>query len=286
MLVGVAVLMGVGGCSKKSSVDSEEPPINIPASVNTLTLVLPLDAYLGTEEDDHTAGRAEDLLFLRCMSKYGFDYDVPDLGVGPYKRNERRYGITTEERAGEYGYHAPEALERSVRGRDIEPVLSDAAQTVADGPEEGAAPSNDVPEGGCQGEAHRQAIGDFGSVDFDMPQRLSTEAFNRSRQDSRVVEAYKGWSQCMSELGYSYGTPDDAMADKRFRTESPTALEKEVALADVKCKQKSSLTRIWVAVDSAYEKRLIEANAQALTAVADARKARKDYWAQVVAGVK
>ena len=286
VIAGIALLGCIAGCGESGADEDGEPAVNVPSQVNPLTLVLPLDSYVGSDEETHTADRAKVLLFLRCMRRYGFEYDAPDLGVGPYKRNERRYGITTADRARAHGYHAPEAVQRSEQGRATEPVLSDAALAVAEGVGSGGGVPSDVPRGGCHGEAKRQAVGAFGSVDFKLPERLSSQAFAKSKQDSRVQKAFQDWSRCMTAKGFAYDNPDAAMNDRRFKTESPTEAEKDVALADFTCKDESSLTRIWVAVETAYQQRFVEKNSQALDAILHAREALKGSWAQIVAGTK
>ena len=70
---GIAILVGVVGCGNGQGAEEDEPTITVPTEVNALTLVLPLDSYMGTEAEAHAADRADDLLFLRCMRKYGFD---------------------------------------------------------------------------------------------------------------------------------------------------------------------------------------------------------------------
>lgn len=80
----------------------------------------------------------------------------------------------------------------------------------------------------------------------------------------------------MHRSGYDYNDPLDAAGDTRFGT-GRTRLERDVALADIECKEAVNLTGIWFAVESEYQRgQLAENRAQ----LEDARRAGR---ARVVA---
>jgi hypothetical protein len=71
----------------------------------------------------------------------------------------------------------------------------------------------------------------------------------------------------MSKAGFAYSTPMDANNDPRWSGEEVTQAEIAVAVADVNCKKKTNLVGIRMAVDAAYQRAAIAANAIELKAV-------------------
>lgn len=87
----------------------------------------------------------------------------------------------------------------------------------------------------------------------------------------------------MKESGYSYRTPMDANNDSRWSGDRVTPAEIGVAVADVACKKRTNLTGIRMAVDAAYQQRLIAQHADALTAVAAGRERQLRNAARILA---
>jgi hypothetical protein len=56
-----------------------------------------------------------------------------------------------------------------------------------------------------------------------------------------------------------------------------------MAASDVACKQKTNLVGVWVAVESAIQKSLIEKNQEALTQVRSTARATLERSAEIVA---
>lgn len=94
--------------------------------------------------------------------------------------------------------------------------------------------------------------------------------------------AFAAWSDCMTAAGYSYAGPWDA-SDDQWLSDVVTDQERLVATADVTCKHETNLAGIWSAVDAAYQERLIEQHAEALTALQAARKRVLSRAAGIVA---
>jgi hypothetical protein len=86
-------------------------------------------------------------------------------------------------------------------------------------------------------------------------------------QDSRVVAAYRSWSQCMRESGYTYSDPVAAMlAWPRSAGHAASNQEIATASADNLCKVSTNLVGITLAVQLAYDQRYIDQHQQQLVA--------------------
>lgn len=117
----------LGACGPTESPKRVEPPADIPAVVDVMTLALPLDSYLPEAANAPTVKRAEQVLFQRCMARFGWVLQLPPAPTPkPFKPNERRYGVTAD-RAKQHGYHTPEVDARSSADMASEPKLSEEA---------------------------------------------------------------------------------------------------------------------------------------------------------------
>lgn len=165
--------------------------------------------------------------------------------------NERRYGITDLASAKRYGYRVPAEPRRDVPDRasggpaETSALTGHGRRTVRGRP---------IPEGGCIGEAGR-ALG--GSPDAGLAQRLSFASYDRSRRDSRVRAVVARWSRCMAARGYDYRGPLDPPADPRFTGKADRG-QIRTAVADIGCKDRANVVGVWSAVESAYQRPLIE----------------------------
>lgn len=267
--LGVAAVMVVlGGCS--SSADGEdlsEPAVDNLIVDNMRNFSLPMDPYKISPVTLLNTTRARSVLFAQCMARFGFQVDVQfGGGLSNWPGNERRYGITDETSARQRGYHPAPASPTAVNPtKGSTPVVTEGYQTVATG--EGPSSINDkpVPDGGCNGEARRKIAEGAPKVDSEqLGDELEGQAFARMLQDSRIRAVFAAWSACMKSAGFDYADPMKAMSDPAFATDSATAREIEVATKDVLCKRAVNLINIQAAVESAYQKRVIEANTEAL----------------------
>ncbi|WP_117213667.1 hypothetical protein [Allorhizocola rhizosphaerae] len=281
LLIGLAS-MALAACGSVEPPKRVEPPADIPAVVDVLTLVLPLDAYLPDATKGATVKRAEQILFQRCMGRFGWNLELPPAPAPmPFKRNERRYGVSAD-RAKKYGYHTPEVDARSAAGMAGEPQLSEQALAVAEGTVTQYSGS-DVPPGGCHGEADsRLAEGTQPVADMKLAEKLASRSFSESREDSRVLQAFANWSACMKRSGYSYRDPLAALADRSFRTPSATPAEIQTSVTDAQCKTETRLVEIWAGVEAAYQMVAIETNAVALQAIAELESVRSQNAVRIV----
>jgi hypothetical protein len=257
----LTAVVAISGCAGGAGGDDGEPALgNVARSPDAKTLSLPLDAYLGTPATTRAVNQARIAVFTACMRRFGFEPQPPPLPPLPASFNEARYGLAALDQAQRYGYH-PTPQARQERGA-TEPPASAAAQAVAQGTGERVA---GLPEGGCLGEARRRmADGAPPQPDAQVAERLDADSSARAGQDSRVRSAIARWSECMRGAGHDYDHPLKANDDPRFRTPRPTPLEITVATADVRCKEQVNLVGTWLAVETAYQRRAIERNAEAL----------------------
>ncbi|MFF2788152.1 hypothetical protein ACFVT6_15495 [Streptomyces sp. NPDC058049] len=219
-------------------------------------LTLPLDDYLLTTIDAGTLARGRDSLMQRCLTGLGAPYTPKALGNTDIETNERRYGLADAELAKEHGYHVPDMDKRAEDyPSSVMPLVRGEVTTYNGVP---------VPQGGCIGEVQRELHEVELQDALNLPHKLNMESYTKSQKAPAVVKATEEWSNCMKESGHAYPDPLAAINDKEFGAAAPGPHEKEVALADVLCKQKVNLIGIWSDAESEYQRFLIKSNSSAL----------------------
>ncbi|MCY0937491.1 hypothetical protein, partial [Streptomyces sp. H34-S4] len=288
--LGVALLplalAGCGGSAPAGGPAGEEPPIGAtPTLLASGDLRFPLDVYIPSGEQNSQLAKAQDRLVDQCMQRYGFRYESPRAGSAAQPRDEsRRYGLSDAAVATRYGYNNPVLENRPPKpapkqlGPNEKLFLNgeeqvDPAKPVPMSQEESeksglgslTVDGKKVPSGGCMRESFLKLYAPVkNSVDVMVPQNFGFDAYGRSRQDTRVEKAIKEWSACMAEKGYR--TDDPVSPELGFNDAtlgSPQAVT--AAQQDVACKARTNLVGIWHTVEVAYQKRLIEQNAEVLT---------------------
>jgi hypothetical protein len=288
----LAVVMAVAGCAGSPSQSAGgEPPIDQWLTItDTSAYALPLESYRLGSHNLRTAGKAEDILLARCVRRFGFDIPPAPERKPPASGIGERYGITDEQRVQTRGYHGPvsppntagQAAAPAGAGSggyppDVEAIVTGRGQSSYNG--------QPVPEGGCVGEARRKlAQGAPTPAGLDRGERLSLETYEVSQRDSRVVKVFADWSACMQRSGHSYATPRNANNDPAFGSKEPTAREITVAVADVRCKKETNLVSVWATVETAYQKRAIEQNAEELAVLKRNFEIQEKNAADVVTG--
>ncbi len=286
-VVAAAVVLGgaATGCapSRPAAPSASVPSVGAIATLATADgQALPIAPYLISPDEDRRIEAARTALIGSCMKRFGFDYAPPALGEKPDLMT-RRYYLTDAASAAVRGYHRddrpdggeqappPQAVSpemQTVLGRGRAAPAPDGSTAPAGGTYRGIA----VPEGGCLGEADDALAAGGGTIQDDpAASEINGRSFEASMADGRVKAAFADWSRCMKEKGHSYGTPVDAVSDKRWLS-SPTATEPEIAAAtaDVECKRRTNVVGIWFAVETAYQSRDVRAN---LPHLQQARKA-------------
>jgi hypothetical protein len=108
---------------------------------------------------------------------------------------------------------------------------------------------------------------------------LGDDIISDMARDPAVTAASREWSTCMAKNGYHFGPPQnvDAQEEQAMYGNvhgrvsgniSPAANQAQitVAVTDANCTQSSDLAGIYFAVQASYERQLVSANRQALTA--------------------
>jgi hypothetical protein len=271
------LLAGCGSAPKPIVANPTEPAIGtIPHILDGSGLRLPVEEYLPTSSQEDRLGVADLVLIHDCMARFGIAYDVkPVLGssYGPVSLTDRRYGITDATLAAHFGYGLG-ARDPALVPRPAKPQIGNAGVTALSGQGQSEVNGVAVPEGGCMGEADRTLNADVpASVDIRKGNELQFQSFSESRTDSRVVAVFRAWSACMARSGFHYADPLAAAGDPTF-TGRPDAHQIAVALADISCKGETNLVGVWFTVESAYQRRAINADAAQYAAVGIAIMAR------------
>ncbi|MEV1082705.1 hypothetical protein AB0I98_31515 [Streptomyces sp. NPDC050211] len=238
---------------------------------------LPMDAYTLTKEQYQTYLKTQRSLIRQCMSRFGFDFRamdaVLDSGEVPDLRPDktRYYFVIDADTAAASGYRAPDRDRRveddDGEGEDTTPTEAERAVLVGSNAGERLG-GEQVPKGGCQGEANHETLGEDGTDAFLQVPNDRVGPRSRADADERVKEVFRKWSACMKDSGYDYDDPMQANDDDRWGPAAPAGqAEIQVAKADVACKHKTNLVGVWWAVQAAYEKQYVEDNAERMADV-------------------
>lgn len=285
LAVSAAVLtLLLTGCSQSGGGDSSgEPSIGaVPELLESRNLTFPIASYVPDARQRGLLAEAQDVLIDQCMQRYGFRYELRRQAASSGKGDEgRRYGLSDPAEAAQYGYTNLE-IGRTQKppqkpmgpneklvlgGLEVDPSLptpmsqeeaekSDVATTSVGGQK--------VPAGGCLRESFLKLNAPSkNSVDIMVPQNFGFDAYARSQEDSRVRKAITSWNACMGKHGYAMDGP---MGLPPGINDSDMGSPKAIAAAkqDVDCKKQTNLVGIWSTVETAYQKRLIEQNAETL----------------------
>ncbi|GLH97643.1 hypothetical protein [Phytohabitans aurantiacus] len=283
-----ALVVVLVGCTKDASDDADEPAIDaVPVIRSSSELVLPLDDFAQTEDQEHAITDAVNILGRQCMKRFGLDWPAARVSgsfeVDPYAR---RYSIIDVEKASVEGYHAVDIIKRQRALAELDanaPTPSREAMNVWAGRGQSSYNGEPVPAGGCAKEATDKLAGGVREADLALVQRLQVEARGRTMADSRVVKVFAAWSACMKDEGFSYPDPFAANDDQRWQSETISAEETATAVADVKCKDKANVVGTMLAVERAYQRRQVEQHGTELTAVKAYVQARAATAGRVLA---
>ncbi|MFF3306172.1 hypothetical protein [Streptomyces sp. NPDC002952] len=283
-LAAVAVVMVCAvGCSTAANGDGGpgRPAVETtPTVLDPARLQLPLERYQFDDKEWVRLNRAQNLLAVACMKRYGIEYRPPAerRAAVVRSRTERRYGLADARLARASGYHLPDATRTAPPSP---PRLSATQLTVLAGPAPGSAQARDrerltyrgaaVPDGGCMGEARRTLAGKGQLGDPDVVRRIDSDSVLKASKDPRVRRAFRSWAACMRDKGHDYRDPWQAINDKAFSGTRVSDREKTVARDDVSCKRRTNVVGVWYAVDAAYQKQILKAGGDRVARLA-ARK--------------
>jgi hypothetical protein len=290
----------VSGCGTSSTshrnsgadlLAADASPTAIPILSSTASASLPIEDYLLKNDEHSQILYASKLLVRQCMARFGFDYAVDTAWKSPLNPKDdaanmaRRYGISDVGTASRYGYHPPaDALPAapprtpSMSDAELNVFLGDVPRPDNKAPHLKEYKGQAIPQHGCSGEAERK-IGK--GLQERLPESINDASYQESMSTPQVSAAFRSWSTCMKQHGYSFRTPLEPLRGRL--PASPSATEIQTAEADVACKQKTNLIGIWVAVETAMQKELIEKNQEALTQVRDTARQTIERSAKVIA---
>jgi hypothetical protein len=263
------VLAGQASTGKHgiASPTSGEPRIGEVARIRSVDqLELPLDAYQLNDEQRRTVRQAIAVLTAECMHRHGLEpvpESLPASGQPKLRPNERRYGLLDAVQAARSGYHVGTGNPTKNSGSSPssnQSVPSAGQLAVAYGGGPNVIDGRPIPAGGCYGEARRTLSAPVASVDPDSAQQFAQQSFELSRRDSRVGNAFAAWSACMGRSNLVYADPLGVGNDPSFSGPVATSAEKRTATIDVACKQETNVAGVWLAVESAYQQRVLAQN--------------------------
>lgn len=211
---------------------------------NPATWKLPIEAYMPTKTEKRLVSSARDTVIKECMGQAGYpDWTpAPDLPtVGGNTLTDWRYGIHDLEQARQFGYHP------------------DPEQQAAYDEALAADQSAEADEGVLQGCAS-QASGTAPSLhQSPLVDQISGDAYHQARDTPKVKEVSADWAACMKNKGYTYAAPMDASDDSRFSTgpDEISQSEKDTALADVACRDKYHVEKVWFDAEVAIQSKAI-----------------------------
>ncbi|MFD3380846.1 MULTISPECIES: hypothetical protein [unclassified Streptomyces] len=301
--VGALLLTSCGdaGSPEKASPEPSPTP-SVEVKLRTPLLQRPIDRARLLPSELAAIGRAELITRAACMRRYGFEYRVDFTRSLHATIPDRSYGVMSKEQASRYGYHmAPDVdprvpanqekqtdlvgavKARTAEDRKVEHLLlygsesetiteadirrGDGAQPAPEAKVIGEYKDRPVREGGCYEEARTTVVGDGGSERNPVAMGIYLRSFDEAGKDPEVREVVKKWSSCMARKGYKYDSPLDAGNDlPTAKSPEPDAREKKVALADIACKNDTSLIRVWSTVEARYEQRAMAKEKKAITA--------------------
>ncbi|MEU5823269.1 hypothetical protein [Streptomyces sp. NPDC047803] len=295
LLLAVLCVGTATGCSGSSASASAGPVRTPPAPAvpfdakNPATWTLPIQGYLPSDNARTQLLQAKKQLVGDCMKEYGFSWSpAPDLPrIGGKTFVDWRYGIHDLELAKRRGYK-PDADDQAAydkamhEGAGEEKERSRAESQMLDGSGPAEVNGVKVPDGGCLGRADRRI--DIEAAQTSTAQQISAQTFVQSKSAGKVVKAFAAWSACMKEKGYTYAAPLDASDDPRFGSAEVSSEEIATATADILCRDRTNVAKIWYDAETDMQTDAIEDRAEQLEEEADALDGAVKKAADVVSG--
>ncbi|MEO3872271.1 hypothetical protein ABGB18_25960 [Nonomuraea sp. B12E4] len=284
MLV-IASIIALSGIGYYAILDRHEPSVGERAAA--VDLSLPFDAYELTGEADSRYNRAFDLLARACMKNAGFDWYVPPQPNSGFDPKRRRYGVIDPDIAEHIGYHLPVSAQSQLTLRKRNEILRNprAADRYFGSNKAGNPGGSDKSaDDGCAASAYDRLERSVGKVDEALLIRLNRASLNAAKNQPSAQAVNKSWQTCMRSRGLSYASPDDAIADKEWKLNTPTASvkEREVATADVICKYQVEMVDVLRRAEVMIQQKNIAENSKELELLRQAAQAREKNVAAVL----
>jgi len=217
--------------------------------------VLPFDAYTLTDADIGELTTAQNLLTSRCMRERGLSWPIGTSVPGDRSPNRRRYGVVEMPVARAFGYHPPPVSTQRRSGD------SDGADSTALSRKQRTAAYGAGGHGGCVAHASSAVLRGVPHADLSLLNRLDGRIWDASQHDPTVHAAFARWSACMRRQGYAFTDPITVNDDRRWQSKRASAAELATAVADVSCKQETTLVHTWHAAESSRQRQAVAHNA-------------------------
>jgi len=238
------------------------------ATASELTLSFE-SALVWSEDEERVLHEAQQRLIADCMSLAGFDYEypeyspryeVPEVGVASPAEIEH---LATQGAALD---HEPAQDHRSEEWR-VALFGSENDQMVVKGEDWEVR----KPNTGCVAESQEAIVGDRAAHSrlLSAMEALRSELRLATRNDPRIVALDGDWARCMSEAGFSFGTPLEswsAVAEAASETDRRHGAE-----ADLSCKLATDYLATWHTVWSDHATDIAQENASAVVEWAEAK---------------
>lgn len=286
-LIAAALVGALAGCS--SSIP-QPPAIGPVTAVSAPDQIhRPIDRYTLSVADARILHRGAQIAIADCMKRFGFPPEpgpAADMTAAAQQVRSRSavYGFFSPQTAAQNGYSIHQKLPAEVGV----PAPADQAEV-----DEGVLPDGTVatsyhgmpiPKGGCI-HAGLAEVGGSPPLPLDISP-LPDHGPRVPSTDPRLTAVDAAWSKCMSNRGYRYVTPVDAISDPKWRaSQTTTPDEIATATADIECKQATNLVGIAVAIESAYDDQYIASHTDALRAYVQTLHANVQRATAVLAGL-
>lgn len=250
-IVVAAALLPLAACS--GAEDLPETAVS-----PSFRLALPFDQYQWTPQEKQIREHARYRLVGHCVREQGIDFTMPEPSpvseAADVYDNSRRYGVLDEGTVASFGYHLP----RSEEGKERQKT-NNQWNTKVPKDEEKAIYGSGESDAGCYGKADAELAKGVPVIDAGWFGDKNEESLDGAEKTDAVVRAKAAWKDCMAGQGYSYDVPRAASGDARWKLDLPkiTDEEREVALADVRCKHSTGLVTAWQEAETAWQKQLI-----------------------------
>ena len=233
------------------------------------TWTLPVQTYVPTPHQARAVMGSRDELMKACMTRAGFPHwrPSPDLpALGGTNDMDARYGINDLDQARQFGYH-PDAQAQKQYDDAINADIAARAKV-------GQKALLD-----CAGKADQVAPA------VRIPQlidRIDGDSWKQAQTEPAVKKAFADWSACMDGKGYHYAKPMDANDDGTWwESETATSREKAVAVADVQCRDKYHVERVWFDTEAGLQQKAIRQHAVTLDRLREGMQAAVARAAEV-----
>jgi hypothetical protein len=236
-----------------------------------------------TDAEQNTYNQAINILESRCMAGFGLP-DPSPIFIGPARSPMyRRYGVTSMAVAERWGYQleqtshdlppAPPAMTASERAAAFAVLLG----TWSKDPDPHLSPlqyprirvaGKLVPAGGCR-EWAALRLGSSRHEVSTVPDMINIASFEASKSDPKVVAAFRAWSKCMAGHGYTASDPLNLPAPPSSSAGPSSRVQAEIdmAVADVRCKNRTHLVAIWFGVEYRWQEAAIQQHFTLLAAL-------------------